>query len=73
MPLYTLRFFVDGDEPKWSEDIECATDGEAINAVNDRADTRAIQLWQGERMILWWPARSRIPTRWRPPRTRFTF
>lgn len=72
VPLYTLRFFVDSDEPAASEEIECATDGEAINAVNDRGDSRAIQLWQGERMILWWPARPNLPTRRHRPRAPFT-
>ncbi|MBV8684655.1 MAG: hypothetical protein JO111_17405 [Caulobacteraceae bacterium] len=71
MPLYTLRFFVQGDEPEGSEEIDCATDAEAINAVNDRADTRAIELWQADRMILWWPARRRLPTRRKGPRTPF--
>lgn len=68
MTLYTLRFFLDGDDPEGCEQIECADDGEAINAVNDRADSRAIELWQGDRMILWWPARRRVPSRRRGPR-----
>ena len=63
MPRYTLRFFIEGGEPGGSEEIDCADDAEAINAVNDRADSRAIELWQGERMILWWPAGRHLPIR----------
>lgn len=72
MPLYTLRFFGDGDEPEATEEIDCATDGEAINAVNDRAEMRAVELWQGDRKILWWPARQVRPPRRPGPRTPFT-
>jgi hypothetical protein len=67
VPLYTLHFFAEGDKPAGSEDIDCATDGEAINAVNDRAESRAVELWQGGRRILWWPAhRPLSPRRQRP-------
>jgi hypothetical protein len=58
---YTLRFFDEAHEPDGSEDLECASDGEAINAVNDRAETRAVELWLGARKILWWPARRPRP------------
>jgi hypothetical protein len=65
---YTLRFFGDGDESEGTEEIDCATDAEAINAVNDRAETRAVELWEGDRRILWWPARRRAPVRRPGPR-----
>jgi hypothetical protein len=34
-------------------DFDCSTDGEAINMSLDRADGRALELWSGERKILW--------------------
>jgi hypothetical protein len=71
VPLYTLHFFAEGDKPAGFEEIDCATDGEAINAVNDRDEDRAVELWQGERRILGWPAQRRPSSRRRGPRTSF--
>jgi hypothetical protein len=66
VPCYTLRFFDDDGEPEETEEIDCASDAEAINAVNDRAETRSVELWLGERKILWWPARHPRPRRSHP-------
>jgi hypothetical protein len=71
VPLYTLHFFAEGDEPAGSEEIDCATDGEAINTVNERAEDRAVELWQDGRRILWWPAKRRASPRRDGARTPF--
>jgi hypothetical protein len=68
---YTLRFFGDGGEPQGTEEVDCESDGEAINAVNDRADPRATELWQANRRILCWPASQHRHARHPRPRLRF--
>jgi hypothetical protein len=70
VPRYTLRFFGDGDETVGIEEIDSATDAEAINAVNDKAETRPVELWQDDRKLLCLPARRREPRR-AGPRTPF--
>jgi hypothetical protein len=67
---YTLRFFDTEGEPEGAEEIECASGAEAINTVNERAETRSVELWLANRKILWWPARQ--PQRRPQPRAGFT-
>ncbi|HEY2048368.1 MAG TPA: hypothetical protein VGH03_03440 [Caulobacteraceae bacterium] len=70
--IYSVHFFDgEGRETSW-EEIECASDAEAINATLDAAAGRPAELWLGDRRLIWWPGepnRSRpSPARPRAPR-----
>lgn len=70
--IYSVQFFDgQGRQTAW-EEIECASDAEAINAMLDAAAGRAVELWRGDRKLIWWPAeayRTRpSPMRQRPSR-----
>jgi hypothetical protein len=53
--IYSVHFFDgEGRETSW-EEIECASDAEAINATLDAAAGRAAELWLGDRRLIWWP------------------
>jgi hypothetical protein len=69
---YTLRFFDIEGEPEGAEEIDCASDAQAINTANERAETRSVELWLANRKILWWPARHPHPPRRPHPRAGFT-
>jgi hypothetical protein len=70
--IYSVHFFDgEGRETAW-EEIECASDAEAINATLDAAAGRAAELWFGDRRLIWWPGETRrsrpSPGRPRAPR-----
>ena len=54
--LYSVHFFDgDGREGTW-EELECASEAEAINSMLDHAAGRSAELWRGDRRLIWWPA-----------------
>ncbi|MBV8683042.1 MAG: hypothetical protein JO111_09230 [Caulobacteraceae bacterium] len=54
--LYSVHFFDgDGREDSW-EELDCASEAEAINTMLDHATGRSAELWAGDRCLLWWPA-----------------
>lgn len=54
--LYTVHLFDTEGRPTSWEEMECASEAEAINATLDTADGRAVELWRGDRRLMWWPA-----------------
>ena len=54
MAGYRLYFLVD-EHIKHAVTFECDTDAEAISAVDDHADGRAMELWSGARMVRRFP------------------
>ncbi len=75
MTRYTLYLHDDRDA-RVVEELACGSDGEAINAMHDRAHGRAAELWRDDHKILgrvadpiaagaplWAPRRSRRSSR----------
>lgn len=57
--LYSVHFFDgEGRESAW-EEIECASEAEAINAILDASAGRGAELWLADRKLIWWPADGR--------------
>jgi hypothetical protein len=51
MTRYTL-YLHDDRNVSIVEELACGSDGEAINAMNDRAQGRAAELWRDDHKIL---------------------
>ena len=66
--LYSIHFFDgDGRETAW-EEIECASEAEAINAMLDASAGRGAELWLADRKLMWWPADGRTRPQTARPR-----
>ncbi len=61
MALYIVHVFDELGAEIRTHNIECASDGEAINKLLDLAGHKAAELWNGERKLLWWPGRMERP------------
>jgi hypothetical protein len=54
--LYSVHYFDGaGREDTW-EELDCASEAEAINTMLDHAKGRAAELWDEDRRLIWWPA-----------------
>lgn len=60
MSRYTLHFFDDDGECEEIRHLDCRSDGEAINALHDQADSRPTELWRDETPILCRPGRPKL-------------
>jgi hypothetical protein len=56
MGTYCLHFFDDAGSPTSREELDCASDAEAINESLDRAAGKAVELWCGDRKLIRWAA-----------------
>jgi hypothetical protein len=57
--LYSVHFFDgEGRQTAW-EEIECASEAEAINAMLDASAGRGAELWLTDRKLMSWPADGR--------------
>ena len=59
MSRYTLSFVDDRGDALWSELLDCATEAEAINTLQDRAGLYRVQLRLEDQTILEIPGDSR--------------
>ena len=59
MTRYTLSFSDTQGRATNVEELDCASDAEAINALHDRAWGRPAELWRGDDKILSLPGRPR--------------
>jgi hypothetical protein len=56
---YTLSFLDDRGQALRSELLDCTTDAEAINALNDNAGNLRVELWLEDQKILELPGDTR--------------
>jgi hypothetical protein len=61
MAMYTVHVFDDLAAERLTQDVECASDGEAINKLLDLAGDKSAELWCGDTKVLWWPGRVQRP------------
>ena len=61
MSRYTVAFLDDRGEAFRSELLDCATEAEAINTLQDRAGQHRVQLWLEDQTILELPKTARPP------------
>jgi len=56
VPQYTLYFFDEAHRSTGFMEFESKDTATAIRVLEEHRTGKAVELWEGQRRILWWPA-----------------